>query len=84
MWLSVILQIVAALPSLIRAVKEILDLINNMPKTMQSDAADELQAILKLPKGNNRLQRLADFKARVKAQQVSGGGRADGARTLKP
>lgn len=63
----IILQIISAIPTLIKIVKEILDLINGMPKSMQHDAAAELKQILQMPKGNNRLQLLADFKARVRS-----------------
>jgi hypothetical protein len=68
-WLVIVLQIISAIPSLIKIVKEIIDLIRGLPKGMQADAGKELKAILGESKPNKRLQRLQDFKDRMRSMK---------------
>lgn len=72
-WLLILLQVLSALPTVIKAVKEIWDLIHGLPKAMQADAKAELKSILKPAKGMaaggmDKMQALADMKARLRAQ----------------
>jgi hypothetical protein len=68
-WLVIVLQIISAIPSVIRIVREIIDLIRGLPKGMQEDAGKELKAILAEKMPNKRLQRLQDFKDRMRAMK---------------
>ena len=65
-WIAIVLQIISAIPSIIRIVKEIIQLIHNLPKGMQEDAGAELKSILAERVPNKRLQRLQDFKDRMR------------------
>ena len=67
-WLVIVLQIISAIPSIIKLVREIIELIRGLPKGMQADAGKELKAILAEKTPNKRLQRLQDFKDRVRMQ----------------
>jgi hypothetical protein len=67
-WLLIVMQIISAIPSIIRIVKEIIDLIHSLPKAKQGDAGAELKAILAEKAPNKRLQRLQDFKDRMRMQ----------------
>lgn len=67
-WLLIVMQIISAIPSIIRIVKEIIDLIHSLPKAKQADAGAELKAILSEKAPNKRLQRLQDFKDRMRMQ----------------
>lgn len=69
MWLTIVLQIIAAIPSIIRIVKEIIDLIHGMPKAYQADAGEQLKSILSEREPNKRLQRLQDLKDRIRGMQ---------------
>lgn len=73
-WLLIILQVLAALPSVIKTIKEIMDLIRGLPKPMQADAKAELRKIIKPGSkqvSQEQLQALADFKARLKAKTAN-------------
>lgn len=61
-----ILQIISAIPTVIKIVREIIQLIHGLPKGMQEDAAKELKGILESPANTKRLQRLQDFKDRMR------------------
>ena len=65
-WIAIVLQIISAIPSIIRIVQEIIKLIRGLPKSMQADAGAELKAILGERVPNKRLQRLQDFKDRMR------------------
>ena len=67
-----ILQIISAIPTVIKIVKEILDLIRGLPKGMQNDVAKELKDILQSASNTKRLQRLQDFKDRMRMQSKKG------------
>lgn len=67
-WIAIVLQIISAIPTLIKIVKEIIDLIHGLPKGLQADAGNELKSILQSAPNSKRLQRLQDFKDRMRMQ----------------
>jgi len=46
-WILIIIQIISAIPSIIRIIKEILGLINKLPKAERKAARGKLKTILK-------------------------------------
>lgn len=51
-WIIFVIQLVSALPGLIKAVKEIISLIRALPKAEQKDAKKKMIAIAKRVKAN--------------------------------